>query len=114
MQTWQKAHCLALKAYALSADFPKTEMFGLTTQMRRAAVSVAANIVEGCSRGGDGMFGNDLKIARGSAGELEYYGILASELGLLTSEAGRGLSRDAAEVKRMLTGLLKVVEAKER
>ena len=81
VQVWQKAHSLTLRTYALSGNFPKTEMFGLTTQFRRAAISVPSNIAEGCSRGGAAPFANHLRIARGSAGEVEYYAILAADLG---------------------------------
>jgi four helix bundle protein len=107
---WKRAHSLGPWVYALTRRFPREELFGLTGQMRRGAVSVAANIAEGCGRGGDKEFGRYLAIARGSASELEYYFLLAYDLRLLTrAEAERGVSR-SAEVKRMLTGLVQSLD----
>ena len=77
---WQKAHQLTLTCYKLTETFPKAEMFGLTSQMRRAAVSVPANIAEGYAAGGKGQFGRYLAISQGSLAEVEYYLILARDL----------------------------------
>ena len=77
---WQKAHQWILLIYKLTEKFPKHEMFGLTSQMRRAAVSVAANMAEGYAAGGKGQFGRYLDIAQGSLAEVEYYLILALDL----------------------------------
>jgi four helix bundle protein len=77
---WQKAHQLVLLVYKLSDSFPKSEMFGLTSQLRRAAVSVPANIAEGYAAGGKGQFGRFLNIAQGSLAEVEYYLILSQDL----------------------------------
>jgi len=77
---WQRAHQWVLMIYKLTEKFPKHEMFGLTSQMRRAAVSVAANMAEGYAAGGKGQFGRYLAIAQGSLAEVEYYLILALDL----------------------------------
>jgi four helix bundle protein len=77
--------------------------------MRRAAVSVPANIAEGCCRGGKRSFAQFLRIALGSAGELEYYAILAVDLKFLGEPAGAKFGDDTAEVKRLLSGLLAAV-----
>jgi four helix bundle protein len=77
---WQRAHQLVLLIYKLTEKFPKHEMFGLTSQIRRAAVSVTANIAEGYASGGQGQFGRFLNIAQGSLAEAEYYLILALDL----------------------------------
>ena len=77
---WQKAHQWVLLIYKLTEKFPKHEMFGLTSQMRRAATSVAANMAEGYAAGGKGQFGRYLDIAQGSLAEVEYYLILALDL----------------------------------
>ena len=70
LKVWQKSHRLALKVYAITANFPKTETFGVTSQARRAAVSIAANIAEGSARSGDKEFARFLYISLGSASEL--------------------------------------------
>jgi four helix bundle protein len=81
---WQKAHQLVLLIYKLSESFPKSEMFGLTSQLRRAAVSVPANMAEGYAAGGKGQFGRFLNIAQGSLAEVEYYLILSQDLKYIT------------------------------
>jgi four helix bundle protein len=76
----QKAHKLTLDIYKATVKFPKEETYALTSQIRRASASVAANIAEGCGRGADADFGRFLQIAMGSASELEYHLLLAYEL----------------------------------
>jgi len=82
LRVWQEAHALTLKVYALTNTFPQHEKFGLISQLRRAASSVAANIVEGHGRKGPREFTNFLSIARASAKETEYFLQLAKELRL--------------------------------
>jgi four helix bundle protein len=77
---WQKSHQLVLQIYKHTEKFPKHETFGLTSQLRRAIVSVPANIAEGYAAGGKGQFGRYLDIAQGSLAEVEYYLILAQDL----------------------------------
>ena len=77
---WQRAHQLVLLVYKITESFPKSESFGLTSQIRRAAVSVPANIAEGYAAGGEGQFGRYLNIAQGSLAEVEYYLILSHDL----------------------------------
>ena len=81
---WQKAHQLVILVYKLTEKFPKHEMFGLTSQLRRAMVSVPANVAEGYGAGGKGQFGRYLDIAQGSLAEAEYYLILAQDLSYIT------------------------------
>jgi four helix bundle protein len=81
---WQRAHQLVLLIYKLTEKFPKHEMFGLTSQLRRAMVSVPANVAEGYGAGGKGQFGRYLDIAQGSLTEAEYYLILAQDLSYIT------------------------------
>jgi four helix bundle protein len=83
---WQKAHQLTLAVYRLTAGFPKQEMFGLTCQMQRASVSVAANIAEGFKRRGKPDKARLLNIAQGSLEESRYYLILAEDLGYGNTE----------------------------
>jgi four helix bundle protein len=109
LKVWEKAHILTLLVYEETRAFPKQEMYGLTSQLRRAAASVAANIVEGCGRRSDGEFTRFLQIARGSASELEYHILLARDLQLLTEAVYCNLDSKVVEVERMLTGLVKRV-----
>jgi len=73
LKVWEKAHQLTLQVYKATAPFPKEEMYGLTSQIRRAAASIPANIAEGCGRSSDAELGRFLQIAMGSASELEYH-----------------------------------------
>lgn len=106
LKVWQKSHSLALQVYAKTATFPKTETFGVTAQARRAAVSIAANIAEGSAKKGDREFARFLYISLGSASELEYFSILIRDLGLLKKSEAAKIEADAAEIKRMLSGLI--------
>ena len=83
LNVWQKAHRLTLRIYRNTQRFPADERFGLTSQLRRCGISVAANIAEGCGRGTDLDFARFLQIAMGSASEAEYLLLLAADLGLL-------------------------------
>jgi four helix bundle protein len=109
LKVWEKAHALTLLVYEETRTFPKQEVYGLTSQLRRAAASVAANIVEGCGRRSDGEFTRFLQIARGSASELEYHILLARDVQLLTEAVYGNLDSKVVEVERMLTGLVKKV-----
>jgi four helix bundle protein len=111
LEAWQKSHALALRMYAKTAMFPKAELFGLTSQMRRTAVSIPANIAEGCYRGGQRALAQSLRVAMGSAGESEYYIILACDLKLLDDSDRRTLMAEISDVKAVITGLLKTVQA---
>ena len=110
LKVWEKAHAMTLEVYQHTRSFPREELYGLTSQIRRAAASIAANIVEGCGRRSDGEFTRFLQIARGSASELEYHLLLARDLRLLNEDAFRSLDAKVVEVERMLTGLVKKVQ----
>ena len=110
LEAWQKSHAVVLRTYAVTANFPKTERFGLTQQMRRASASIAANIAEGCYRGQRSL-AHSLKIALGSAGELEYFVILAGDLKWLSELDRTRLAIEVSDVKAVVTGLLKAVKA---
>jgi four helix bundle protein len=111
LKVWEKAHALTLDIYRSSASFPREEMYGLTSQMRRSAASIGANIAEGCCRKGDPEFGRFLQIAMGSASELEYHLLLASDLNLLKIPDYRRLIDEIEQVKRMLTSLIQKLRA---
>jgi four helix bundle protein len=80
LTVWQKSHVLALSVYKFTSGFPKEELYGLTSQMRKSASSIPSNIAEGCGRVTQSQFAQFLNIAMGSASELEYQMLLAKEL----------------------------------
>lgn len=110
LKVWQSASALARETYRATTRFPRDERFELRSQIRRAASSVPANIAEGRARGRDGEFAYFLRIALGSAAELESHLCLATELGFLTSAEHGPLAKKVSELKRMLWALLKKVE----
>ena len=107
LKVWIKAHQLVLDVYRASAYYPKNETFSLTSQTRRAATSVAANIAEGCGRNSESDFARFLQIAMGSASELEYELLLARDLGFLEIAVHGKLDGDITEVKKMLASLIR-------
>lgn len=113
LKVWQKAHALALGVYKATGSFPKEELYGLTSQMRRASVSIPSNIAEGCGRDSQPQFANFLQIAFGSASELEYQLLLARDLGLLNQPGYVALDTEVIEAKRMLTSLIHKVRTGE-
>src|SRR5437764_373401 len=104
---WQKARALAKCVYRETARFPRVEMFGLTQQMRRAAISVLSNIAEGQGRYSRRDCRRFLLIARGSATELEAQIVISADLEYLNGMAAKELENRTTEVCRMLNGLLK-------
>ena len=106
LQVWHKAHQLTLMVYRLTASFPRDELYGLTTQLRRSSSSIAANLAEGCGRNGDAELARFCSIAMGSASELDYHLLLARDLGLLNAADYAEVAGEAIEVKRMLAGLI--------
>lgn len=101
---WQKAHELVLEIYRITKTFPQEEKFGLVSQMRRAAVSVAANIAEGFKRRGQKSKTQFYNISQGSLGEVEYFLILSMDLGYRKEDAK--LTDLCDRVGRMLTALI--------
>ncbi|MFA5309818.1 MAG: four helix bundle protein [Dehalococcoidales bacterium] len=110
LSVWKKAHLLTLAVYKTTSAFPKEEMFTLTSQMRRACLSVPANIVEGCGRGGSAELGRFLQIASGSAHELEYYLLLSQELKYINAKDYSQTIALVGEVNRMLSALINKVK----
>jgi len=102
---WQRAMDLATAVYQASRSMPPDERYGLTAQMRRAAVSVSANIAEGQCRRTCGEFLNSLSVASGSVGELETHVILAGRLEFIGADSVEGILKKAAEVGRLINGL---------
>lgn len=114
LKVWEKAHQVALAVYRATKEFPKEELYGLTSQIRRASMSIPTNIAEGCGRNTDADFARFLQMAMGSASETEYQLILARDLEFLPKDAYEKLHMDVEEVKRMLTSLLKTLRANRR
>ena len=111
IKVWEKAHALTLGIYKASAKFPREEIYGLTSQMRRSAASVPANIAEGCVRDSNAELARFLQIGMSSASELEYHILLARDLDFLPITTYTPLQYGVVEVKRMLTPLLRKVRA---
>ena len=111
LKVWEKAHDLTLAVYALTHTFPREELYGLTSQIRRASVSISANIAEGCGRSGEPELGRFLHIGLGSSSELEYHLLLAYVLGFMSQSDHEKLETKITEVKRMLTALIQKLKA---
>lgn len=107
LQVWQKSHALTLDIYRATASLPKEELYGLTSQIRRAVSSIPTNIAEGCGRSGDSELKRFLQIAMGSASELEYHLLLARDLTYLEDADYKRLNRATVEVKKMLASFIR-------
>jgi len=107
---WKKADDLTVAVYEATRSFPKDEVYSLTSQLRRAAYSVPANIAEGASRSTQKDYLHFLYIARGSAAEVAYFIHLAHRLGYLNDDVHARLAELADEAARVLTGLIRSVE----
>ena len=113
LQVYAKALELAKAVYLMTSSFPGEERFGLTSQMRRAGVSIGSNIAEGCGRRGDKELIGYLHIALGSASELEFQGELAIELGYVAAETAEQVLGKVVAMKRMLSRLIKAIAEKK-
>lgn len=113
LQVWRKSHQMTLFLYDLTAAFPKHELFGLVSQIRRCASSVPMNIAEGCGREGNAEFHRFLQIACGSSNELEYHLLLSKDLRYINAPDYESAQRKLLEIKRMLVALTRKV-ASER
>ena len=111
LKVWEKSHELALAIYKATKEFPKEELYGLTSQIRRSSMSIPTNIAEGCGRNTDADFARFLQMAMGSASETEYQLILARDLEFLPKDSYEKLHNDVEEVKRMLASFLKTLRA---
>ena len=105
LKAWEKAHALALRTYAVTRSFPREETYGLTSQMRRAAVSIGSNIAEGCGRDTKKELGYFIRVALGSTQELRYQFILGRDLGWIPATEADSLEAGIDEVRAMLHAL---------
>ena len=110
LEVWEKSHKLTVDLYRLSRAFPKEELYGLTSQLRRAAVSIGANLAEGCGRRTGAELARFVRIAMGSASELDYHLLLCRELELITIAEYERQSKELIRVRKMLCGLLTSIE----
>jgi four helix bundle protein len=108
---WQRSHLLTLEIYRFTKSFPKEELYGLTSQLRRCASSIPANIAEGCGRDGDAELKRFMNIALGSACELDYFIFLGAELGYIETKAAAAVSAEILEIRRMLGGFIQKLKA---
>jgi four helix bundle protein len=112
LRAFELADELVLLVYRFTTKFPTSEQFGLTSQLRRAALSIPSNIVEGCARHTEGDYIRFLDIAHGSAREVEYQITVAHRLGYLSDEDSRELSARSVETSKVLNGLLRSLRRK--
>ena len=110
LKVWEKAHAFTVTVYAATRAFPKDEVYALTSQIRRCAVSVPSNIVEGCGRGSNPELVKFLYYSLGSANELEYQLLLSRDLGYVSTEAHAPLAGSVLEIKRMLAALIVTIK----
>ena len=108
---WQRAMDIATATYELTRTYPRDELFGLTSQSRRASASIAANIAEGYGRNTRPAYASFLRIARGSLKELETHLILADRVGIAASGSTKALLEQTDELGRMLHGLISKVQS---
>jgi four helix bundle protein len=106
LKVWEKAHELTLAIYEATREFPKHEIYGVTSQIQRAAVSVPTNIAEGCGKDSDAELKRYFLIAMGSSSELEYLLLLARDLGYLPAESYQTLQSKLIEVRKMLNAFI--------
>jgi four helix bundle protein len=111
LKVWERAHQLTLKVYQITKSFPKEELYGLTSQLRRSCSSIPTNIAEGYGRSGKGEIIQFFNIAIGSACELEYQLILAHDLKYLDDVSYSMLSSDLIEIRKMLFGFIQKIKS---
>jgi four helix bundle protein len=107
LKVWARSHAFTLAVYRASTSFPREELFGLTSQLRRAAASIPANLAEGCGRASNAELSRYTVIAMGSASEGEYHLLLAHDLGYVSDAVFQHLDAEIKTIKHMLTGFQK-------
>jgi len=112
LEVWQKSHSLTVRIYRTTESFPRSELFGLTSQIRRSAGSIGANLAEGCGRWSDAELARFVQIAMGSASELQNHLLLAKDLGFLTSADYANLLKSLQSIRKMMTALLQALRGK--
>jgi len=110
LQVWQRAMDIAAACYEATRDFPKAEAYGMTSQIRRAAVSIPASIAEGYGRDSTGNFVSFLKVAQGSLKELETHLMLTVRVGIAQQDEVQGLLQQCDELGRMLRAYIRSIQ----
>lgn len=111
LNVWSKSHILVKDLYFATSTFPKEELFGVTSQIRRAVASIPTNIAEGCGRGSDADFRRFIQIAFGSANEVEYLIFLSYELNYIQENNFIEYNNKIIEIKKMLAGMINKISA---
>ncbi len=114
LAVWERAHQYVLAIYALSARFPSDERYGLTSQIRRAAVSIPANIAEGCGRETSAELKRFLYIAMGSGSEVDYYLLLAHDLKWIDALEYQNLRKELDTIQRMLNAFIQKLKTNNK
>ncbi len=111
LNVWEKSHNLTLRIYKSTLNFPREEMYGLKSQIRRACASIPTNIAEGCGRNSDAELARFLDISMGSASELEYLLLLVKDLNMLSQSDYDNPASVLIEIKRMIATFIKKLRA---
>ena len=111
LKVWEKAHALTLAIYKATEPFPKHELYSLTNQIQRAAVSIPANIAEGCGKDSDAELKRYCSIAMGSSSELEYLLLLACDLSYSPQVTYQSIESDLIETRKMLNAFIQKLKA---
>jgi four helix bundle protein len=111
LEVWEKSHKLTLELYTFSRRFPKEEIYGLTSQLRRAAVSIGANLAEGCGRRTSAELARFVRIAMGSASELDYHLLLCRDFKFISNEQYDRTVNELVRIRKMLSRLVTSIEA---
>jgi four helix bundle protein len=111
LEVWQRSRSFAVDVYRASEQFPRSEVFGLRSQLRRAAMSIGANIAEGAGRSSDADYARFLRYAAGSTNEVEHHIILGCDLGYMAADDGSQLIYHAGAIRSMLTRLTQRLSA---
>ena len=111
IEIWKRSHKLTLEIYRATQQFPKDEIYGLTSQIRRAVSSIPTNIAEGCGRRTNAEMANFLNIASGSASEVEYEILLAKEINYISEEQYESWTREVSEIRSMLAAYMKKLKS---
>jgi four helix bundle protein len=114
LEVWQMAHTLTVELYRLTETFPRTEIFGLTSQIRRASGSIGANLAEGCGRWGEVELARYVQIAMGSASELQNHLRLAQDLGFVNAADYDKMIGQLISIRKMLTALLQTLRRSQK